>query len=374
MGKSLDGRAGLHIYFLIQALQQLSRDGRLAFIVPADTCEGVFAAPLWQWITRKYCLDAVVTFDAAATPFPGVDTNPLVLFLHNSPPRDRFLWARVTEPETAALKEWVLSKFKSFTGDTLSVQERNLSEGLKTGFSRPEQTEQPDEGITLSNFARVMRGVATGANEFFFLTADQARTLNLPDEFLKLAIGRTGDVTGSEITSDDVNRLDSTGRPTRLLALDGRPIEDFSPDIQKYLRQGEIMGLPERPLIKQRKAWYKMESRSAPPFLFAYLGRRSARFIRNTAGIIPLTGFLCVYPIDNRKESIEKLWLLLQHPEVLQGLSLVGKSYGAGAIKVEPRSLERLPIKKQFLREVGLATGNLFDQMTKEESQRAFDL
>jgi hypothetical protein len=87
-----------------------------------------------------------------------------------------------------------------------------------------------------------------------------------------------------------------------------------------------------------------MERRVAPPFLFAYLGRRSARFIRNTARVIPLTGFLCVYPHADDDVSIEKLWQILRHPEIIFNLSLVGKSYGDGAIKVEPRALEKLPL------------------------------
>jgi type I restriction-modification system DNA methylase subunit len=68
IGKSLDGRAGLHIYFLIQALHLLAEKGRLAFIVPADTCEGIFAHTLWNWILSNYRLDAVITFEPAASP------------------------------------------------------------------------------------------------------------------------------------------------------------------------------------------------------------------------------------------------------------------------------------------------------------------
>ena len=41
-GVILDGRAGFHVYFLIRALTLLEENGRLAFIMPADTCEGKF--------------------------------------------------------------------------------------------------------------------------------------------------------------------------------------------------------------------------------------------------------------------------------------------------------------------------------------------
>ncbi|HEV2237865.1 MAG TPA: hypothetical protein VGR57_14495, partial [Ktedonobacterales bacterium] len=114
------------------------------------------------------------------------------------------------------------------------------------------------------------------------------------------------------------------------------------------------MGLPDRPLISQRKPWYRMEARSVPPFLFAYLGRRNARFIRNTAGVLPLTGFLCVYPRDTDPHSLMQLWTVLQHPDTVANLARVGKSYGSGAIKVEPRALESLPIPTTALRAAGM--------------------
>src|SRR5262249_59599853 len=93
MGKEWDGGAGLHVYFLLRALQLLSDGGRLAFIVPADTCEGVFAGTLWRWITSRYRLDAVVTFTPGASPFPNVDTNPIILLIRNARPEAHFMWA-----------------------------------------------------------------------------------------------------------------------------------------------------------------------------------------------------------------------------------------------------------------------------------------
>ena len=87
-----------------------------------------------------------------------------------------------------------------------------------------------------------------------------------------------------------------------------------------------------------------MERRTPPPLLFAYLGRRNSRFVRNRAGVVPLTCFLCVYPHPQVGDRVDSLWRVLNAPETIRNLRLVGKSYGGGAIKVEPRNLERLPI------------------------------
>jgi len=352
-GTPIDGRAGLHVYFLLRALELLQHGGRLAFIMPADTCEGVFAPPLWRWISRRYRLDAVVTFDPAATPFPGVDTNPVVFLISREPTQQSLAWARCLVGSSASLKGWALSGLPCVSYPDLEVVSRDLAEALSTGLSRVPQHDG-HSGLTLADVATVLRGIATGANQFFFLTARQAAELGIPGEFLRPAIGRTRDVPGDTIADDLIRELEAKGRPTRLLCLDGRPVGAFPKEVQSYIEQGVRMGLPERPLVAGRRPWYKMETRRVPPILFAYLGRRNARFVLNKAGVVPLTGFLCVYPREGTAESLQRLWRALTHPTTLRNLSLVGKSYGSGAIKVEPRALERLPFSPEAVTEAGL--------------------
>jgi hypothetical protein len=354
IGKKLDGRAGLHIYFLLRALQLLSDGGRLAFIVPADTCEGVFAQTLWRWIAGRYRIDAVITFTPDASPFPNVDTNPIILLIRNIQPDASFMWAQCARAGSEELREWIDAGFAPDSTDALTIHRRDLQEGLDSGLSRP-PFDRSKVGIPLAAFASVMRGIATGANEFFFLTRRRAAELKIPAEMLLPAIGRTRDATKEEITQETLRLLEAADRPTLLFAPDGRELDDFPEAARDYLREGRDAELYKRPLIATRRPWYKMEKRKAPPFLFAYLGRRNARFIRNMAAVMPLTSFLCVYPHRDDPDSIDRLWQALKHPDTVENLALVGKSYGAGAIKVEPRALERLPIPDHVVAELGLA-------------------
>lgn len=353
LGRRLDGRAGIHVYFLIQALQLLSQTGRLAFIMPADTCEGVFSTYLWEWITRSYRLECVITFDPAATPFPGVDTNAVVFLIRNAPPAQTMTWVRVLRETSQDLSAFVSSRFQLRGLDSLRIAERSLAEGLHTGLSRDPETVAPSRN-TLAQFAYVVRGIATGANDFFFVTQQEASRRRIPGEFLIPAIGRTRDVDGLHVTPETLTKLDLAGRPTLLFAPDGRQLSDFPLAVQEYLKEGETRGLSTKPLISSRRPWYKMERREVPPFLFAYLGRRNTRFIRNAARVVPLTGFLCVYALASSRDQLDRLWQVLQHPATTSNLSVIGKSYGAGAIKVEPRALERLPIPENLVQRYGL--------------------
>ncbi|BAZ87481.1 hypothetical protein NIES806_37040 [Dolichospermum compactum NIES-806] len=208
-----------------------------------------------------------------------------------------------------------------------------------------------------------MRGIATGANDFFFLTTQQVQELAIPEEFLKLAIGRTKDVTGDKLTIEDIKKLEENNRPTILLSINSN--DNIPESVANYLEEGEKLGLPDRPLIKQRKLWYKIEYREVPPILFAYLGRRNSRFIKNEAGVVPLTSFLCIYPIYDDELYIANLCEALNDPETIKNLRLVGKSYGSGAIKVEPRNLDKVPIPEHIVDKY-----NLSRQKYKTKSQQ----
>jgi hypothetical protein len=359
LGHSLDARAGLHIYFLLRLLVLLEPGGHLAIIVPADVSEGVFARGLWAWIARSYRLEAAIVFEHQASPFEGVDTNPMVLLLKNAPPKESFFWVRCQQKHNRHLRRWIESDF-SIEAEGCEVHQRSLSEALSTGLSR--SISPSSDGLTLGDFARVMRGIATGANGFFLLDDQQVETLGLGREFLQPAIARVRDVDSDDLSPILFEKVRASGRPTWLFAPDGRPLEQFPKAVQSYLIQGQDLGLPERPLISTRRPWYRMESRAVPPLLFAYLGRRNQRFILNSAKVLPLTGFLAIYPKASSLDLTAHLWKALNHPETLANLALVSKSYGGGALKAEPRGLEKLSIPQSVLVEFSLATPKLAKQ------------
>ncbi len=368
LGFSLDGRVGLHVFFLLKCLAWLAPGGRLAFLLPADVCEGISSSAFWNRTCQQYRLVAAMTFADEAAPFPTVDTNVMVFLFTKEKPLEDFLWLRVCERNGEAISAALCERKPS---STVILHHRKLAEALKTGLSRPPRA-QNDFGTPLSHFARVVRGIATGGNEFFFLTRQQLRSHGLPEKFFRRAIGRTRDCPGDRLTIADLDRLEAVGRATWLLNLADESCEKFPVQMQTYLKNGEQAGLPEKSLIKTRRPWFKMEKRTPPPILFAYLGRRDCRFVLNEANVVPLTGFLCVYPWNTTQSEVKKLWRALNHPETLVNLSFVAKSYGGGALKAEPRQLEQLEIPQSVLDEVGLAVVNLIHQpMLLDQPRRA---
>lgn len=359
IGAPLDGRAGLHNYFLILSLTLLKRNGRLAFILPADTFEGISSKNLWSWITSRYRLYAAITFASDASPFVGVDTNPVVVLLENSSPKPEFIWAKCLRRDTPSLATFAANPLGQGTPiEDLHVETRLVEEGIATGLSRQHR---PSHGIShrLRDYATVMRGIATGANEYFLFDRARAKQLNIPSEFLVPVIVRTRDISGDTLTIEHLHDLDQKSVPTLLLYLSNQRVESLPPTLRRYLAEGEAMGVSKRSLISTRKPWYKMERRDPPAILFAYLGRRNCRFILNEARVLPTNGFIAVYPLSGKHSYVMALFRVLQRPEVLEGLQWIGKSYGDGAVKVEPRSLDQLEIPDALASEEGLIVPDL---------------
>jgi hypothetical protein len=296
----------------------------------------------------------------------------MVFLISNTVPTSHFKWLQVKERDDAAiLRALKGSASDQFMDDAVVSLHRKISDALATGLSRPPRS-TGSEGIPLCCYAKVVRGIATGANEFFFLTRKQVKSLGLESRFFIRAVGRTRDCRENVITPDTLEKLEEENRPTWLLNLDGTPKDRLPHSMQSYLASGERAKLNERALIRSRRPWYKMEQRTPPPILFAYLGRRDCRFILNKAGVVPLTGFLCVYPHDSSPDGAERLWRALNHPSTLANLIFTGKSYGGGALKVEPRQLDMLEIPMAVLKETGLESVSATRELVLLEKQAMY--
>ena len=353
LGIKIDARAGLHIFFLIKALSHLKPFGKLSFLVPADTFEGVFSVPLWKAISSRFNVVGVLTFDESVAAFPGVDTNASIVFVERTSPNDSFKWMNWKGEHPRHLSSATSLALSGELGKAeqkgLVVAEKSLDEAIEIGFSRLNSI-KPVGGVSLNEFATMMRGVASGSNEFFLMTKERLDELKLDESYFVRTIPRVRDASEPTITQHLLDVLDANGRPTYLLSID--ETTDIDKHLEEYLSSGIRQGVDNGALVSMRKRWFFMEKRKPVPILFAYLGRRSNRFIEAKTDITPLTGFLCVYPkpgVDHKK-----LLKALNHPSSIKELARIGKSYGDGAIKVEPGGLRKMIIPKEALVESGL--------------------
>ena len=225
--------------------------------------------------------------------------------------------------------------------------------------------EIPSGFIPLRALATTKRGIATGANEFFHITANNAIQSSLSSSSLLPCVGRAGDVLGFEFTKSDFAALETDGRRAYLVTFG----TSLTPAEVAYIAAGEASGIQKRYLLAVRKPWYSMEKQEPAPIWAAVFGRRGLRFIHNRAQALTLTTFHCVYPSDASQDFAAALTLCLNLPSVQAASRAHTRVYGGGLMKFEPKDL--LEIAVPDIRRVG---HKLLERLAQEQARVALEL
>jgi len=379
-GIQLSRFSSLFAYFFVQATRMLAPRGRMAFITPAVVFEASYSRQVKAFIRQQLRLRAIVTFDEALSVFEGVDTAGCITLVEGpgTPAGDTFTailirkWPgaepvlQAIEQRDAVTAEW---------GTSRKIDLSELEPRRKWTIIGRENGRFDDEHfVPLSDIARIMRGIATGANDFFVLSDSEVAEWGLEQANLRPVLTKTREAPGYVFSQADFDRLGRKGKKRWLLYLT-EPVTPGTPEA-RYIQDGEARSLHERSLVKTRPFWYAMEQRDPAPIYFTYLSRRRSRFIYNQANVLALNAFLCIYPIPaiGRDETMLKALLAVLNSLVAKdSLRYVGRTYGGDTIKVEPREMDRLPV----LNPVKLATSererlaDLFDQLCRAGSQEA---
>jgi hypothetical protein len=210
---------------------------------------------------------------------------------------------------------------------------------------------------TISDFFQIRRGLATGNNNYFILSAEDIKARGLPIEAFRPILPSPRHLVGDEVLADD-NGSPVTER--RLFLLDTKhsedEIKDRLPALHNYIEEGKIRGLHNGYLCRHRSPWYAQEKRPHAPIVCTYMGRcdskrgRPFRFILNNSVATVTNVYLAMYPTQSLANAlvrepalIRDVWRILNAIEPEQILN-EGRVYGGGLNKLEPKELANVPV------------------------------
>src|SRR5690606_27990614 len=105
-----------------------------------------------------------------------------------------------------------------------------------------------DSTVTLGELFDIKRGLATGANEFFIMTADEAALRGIPEIFLKPILPSPRYLRYQQVIEADL-RGNPKVEPMLFLLdcpLTKDQLADQYPELYSYILEGEKMGLHRR--------------------------------------------------------------------------------------------------------------------------------
>jgi len=337
LGLRFSHQAGLHVLFLVRALECLQDGGRMAFITPSQWLHANYGLAIKKLLLERVRIDGLIVFDNDEPIFAGASTAAtIVLISHGHAPRETAPVVRLRVPYPP-----VTQVLAALAGRKSPIPVENAELRPDQPWDRP--ATPPRRGRRLGELARVCRGIATGCNSFFVLSEADRRAHKLNRRYLLPCIATPRLIPDLELSLDLLEQLPiDTAR--WLLACRHPAAEHRGDALGRYLRYGRIEHRADQSyLARHRRPWYAPERRDTAPILFTYLNKKRPRFIRNRAGAAPLNTFLILEPVDGI--DADALWAALNRPSVLDQLMYARRDYGRGLWKIERHELDQLRVR-----------------------------
>lgn len=343
-GIEVSGLAGLYCYFLGLSHPWMDEGGLAGWLIPSEFMDVNYGTAVKRYLLDRVTLQHIHRFDPNQVQFgDALVSSSVVWFSNRKPPHGHMV--RMTFG--GSLKEPIEDRLVSV--ETLRYNHKWTKYPMNEGL--------PDSHTAvLGDYFTIKRGLATGNNRYFILSAEEIVEKGLPIKAFRPILPSPRYLPGNEV------RASGNGNPIlehRLFLMDfpvpEEEVREQFPSLWAYLEEGKALGMQGSYICRHRSPWYAQENRPPAPFLCTYLGRsdkrtgRPFRFILNHSNATAHNVYLLLYPKEPLKSALEvdpqlkwQVWDFLNSIDSKDMLG-EGRVYGGGLHKLEPKELGRVP-------------------------------
>lgn len=337
---NLSGFTNIYTLFLLKSIYQLNKNGRIAYIVPSEFLNSDYGTYIKDYLLKSNTLRHIIIFDFKENVFDDVLTTSAILLLAKDDNKNEVQISKIRNvSELNKISEFI-EKYPRAKGD-ISINKEKIDPNVKwRKYYQKQQSSKYKNLIKFNEVAKVVRGIATGANDYFSFNIEKARRYKITDNYLLPCITKSQGVNKTFFTKSDFEILKNSNANVFLFDADNKQ-QDVN--VLRYIEKGEQEKINEKFLTSKRKPWYKLENRQAPPIWVGVFNRTGLKFIRNEANIKNLTTFHCIYLADSifNKISIDLLFAYLLTDIAKEIFNDNRREYGGGLIKFEPNDLNK---------------------------------
>lgn len=333
-GVSLSGLASSWAAFTVHAALFLRPGGRLALVLPAELLSVNYAAPVRKFLFDRFATVELVMFDEQVFPEAEADVVLLLADGFDGGPSGHAVIHRARNAKSLtselAQRHWA---------------PRDPADKWVSGLVGAAPVEQlhtlHDTGslTTLDQWGDTTLGMVTGNNGYFALSPDRVRELGLrPGDLVPLSPPGSAHLRGLTLTGAQLRRLGEDGKSIHLF----RPGGATSAAAQRYIEAGHAAGVHLAYKCRVRSPWFMVPLLAPAHLLLTCMNADTPRLITNRAAAHHLNSVHGVYLRDELTALGQDLLPLasLNSATVLHA-EIVGRSYGGGILKLEPREADR---------------------------------
>lgn len=335
-GVNISGLASSWAAFTIHSALMLKKGGRLGLVVPAELLSVNYAAEVRRFLLERFTRVDLVMFTERV--FPEVQEEVVLLlaegFDEGSTKHASIYQAQNVAglSETLAATIWTpVDPSDKWTPSLLSKEAlRVYGALLHNGDFTP-----------LETWGDTTLGMVTGNNRYFAVSPERASELGLVEsDLLKLSPPGSSHLRGLTFTTHAWNALGTKGSSTYLF----RPTEP-SDGALAYIEAGEIANVNAAYKCRVRKTWWQVPLVKPADLFLTYMNADTPRITTNEAKALHLNSVHGIYLRSEYRILGRRLLPLASlNSMTLVGAETVGRGYGGGMLKIEPREADRLPV------------------------------
>jgi adenine-specific DNA-methyltransferase len=340
-GVSLTRLASSWAAFTVHAAEFLRPGGRLGLVLPAELLSVNYAADVRSFLMRRFGRVRLVLFHERV--FPGVMAEVVLLLAEGEGPTSHCELLQVQDlteltAATGVESTWAppLANGK-WTAALLPGRARELYAGLTAGPSFS----------TLHAWGETTLGAVTGRNEWFALSPQRVADLGLTrSDVVPVSPPGSRHLREPAFTAATWRALGEAGSRTWLFRPEGTP----SAAAAAYIADGERLGVHEAYKCRVRRPWWRVPVIPPADLLLTYMNADRPHLTGNRARVHHLNSVHGVYLRPGlRRIGSELLPLAALNTLTLIGAETVGRAYGGGVLKLEPREADVLPVPSSAL-------------------------
>lgn len=338
---NLSGFTNIYTMFLLKAVSQLAAGGRAAFLVPFEFLNADYGTIIKKHLLESKTLRYLILFNSKENVFNNALTTSCILLLANDFKAEAVTF---THAHNADNLEDIFGQIAAYPNDDRAsgkVPHDALDPDIKwRAYYQRQRGEKLRNLVPLSTYGKVVRGIATGANDYFTFDEKKKAEFQIEERFLLPCLTKALQADNSFFTRTDFDKLRARGG--RVLLFNASDAADKA--VKKYLELGEKLEVNERYLTKHRTPWYAIENRRPAPILVTVFNRAGLRFVRNEAGLRNLTCFHGLYLNPSAAAKVELLMAYFISDISKEVLNDNRREYGGGLHKFEPNDLNRAKV------------------------------
>lgn len=319
--------------FVIHAALHLEPNGRMALVLPAELLSVKYASEVRSFLLRRFASLRLVLFEERV--FPGVLEDVVLLLAEGTGRADCFEVHQTRNADTlgpAEAAKWTLHTPQAsakWTPALLAERAFAIYENLAARFCEP----LGDWGITYL-------GAVTGNNRYFTLTAVEAAAAGLQkSDLIRISPPGSRHLRGLTFTERAWRSQIEEGARAYLFCPHGTP----SAASEAYITTGAEAAKAYK--CRVRKPWWRVPLVRKPDLFLTYMDHERPRLVENAAGVHIINSVYGLTLHDDRRQvGLKLLPLAAINSITLLGAEVVGRAYGGGLLKLEPREADTLPV------------------------------